>query len=151
MRITVCFIPSSNWNYEVLCVFSKACWDILSAMFCQVRCIILKNTKSQHLPLISPLPPTVSLFSFLSVSVCVSLSLWGAWEVGNVLERERYRERGDGEECWTCSTCRLESLSRLRPTANTRGEEEGTDGPNTRTEKLTTKNSFWERRERRER
>lgn len=90
-----------------------------------------KSTSFSALPL---LPPTGSLFSFLSVSVCVcvslSLSFLGTCGVGNVLERERGRE--GGLECWTCSTCRLESWSRVRPTAHTRGEEGRTDGLNTR-------------------
>lgn len=136
MKISVSCSIVWNWNHEVFSL-SIVCSDTLSSVDVLSSEMYhsekhQKSTSFSRLPL---LPPTVSLFSFLSVSLCVSvclcvslsLSLGGACGVGNVLERE------GGLECWTCSTCRLESLSRLRPTAHTRGEEGRTDGPNTRT------------------
>lgn len=78
-----------------------------------------KSTRSSPVPplrLCFPSPPS------LCASPSPSLFFLGTCGVGNVLERE------GGLECWTCSTCRLESWSRVGPTAHTRGEEERTDG-----------------------
>lgn len=117
--IAVSCSQSNSWKLWILYLSVAFLKTVSSEVVCQVRCIILRNTESQHLFLLFPscLPLCLCFPSSLSLHVSLCVSLWGACRVGNVLERrerEWPRETGEGaevvEECWTCSTCRLEEL-----------------------------------------
>lgn len=63
-------------------------------MFCQVRCIILKNTKSQHLSLLSPCCLPLCLCFPSSPSLCVSVYVSRSLSLRGVRGRECSGERG---------------------------------------------------------
>lgn len=120
-------------------------------MFCQVRCIILKNTKSQHLSLFSLccLPLCLCFPSSLSLcgSVCLSLSLYHSFSLSLSLRGVRGRECS-GERGWVGMLDLLHlPFGRLEPTPSNskhqgRGRENRWTEHQDRREKLSTKNSF---------
>lgn len=140
-------MSKSMGSVQLICVWGGR-W-----VFCQSTLYynISKNPESQHLSL-SPLAShCVSVFLPLCLCVCLPQSLRGVWgRVGNVLERERRLQREHGwvggwwwRNAGIAPPAVWKGLSWLHPTADTRGEEGRTDGPNTRIGgKLSTKNSM---------